>query len=100
MVALGLMLTLIQYSNPCPFSDLMCGNGTMLYPSTLDLYAVHLLGTGKRVTTVTLPSSIPYQEAPIVPIPEFQGTFTLLAFLTMFSALTLLRTRRKGRQKH
>jgi hypothetical protein len=92
VIALGTLLGLIEYSTPCPFStDLMCGSSSILYPSTLDLYAVHLLANGKRATTVTLPGNIPYQQAPIVPTPEFNGTSILLLVLTASSTLILLR---------
>jgi hypothetical protein len=96
--ALGTLLGLIEYPAPCPLAtDLMCGNGSTLYPSTLDLYAVHLLAHYKPVTLAHLPGNIPYQQPPTVTTPEFQSAWPLLAFVTMLFALAMLRATRRKR---
>jgi hypothetical protein len=96
VVALGTLLGLIQYPTPCPLAtDLMCGNRSTLSPSTLDLYAIHLLANGKPVTTVHLPENIPYQQFQAVPTPEFQSTWSVLAFIILFSTLVMLPTGRR-----
>ena len=92
---LGILLGLVEYSTPCPVADdLMCEHGSSAYPSTLDLYALHLLSNGKPATNVTLPNDMPYQQASI-PTPEFDGTAVLLLVLTGCSAIIL--ARRKSR---
>jgi len=65
--ALGTLIGLDMYPEQCPFQDLMCASDPVTYPSTLDLYAAHLVAQGQRVTTATLPASIPYQQAPTLP---------------------------------
>ena len=89
LYALGNVMALLGFPAPCPFQDLMCENTPSVYPSTLDLYAAHLLATGKLITKITLPSNIPYQQAPIVPVPEFNATSILLLVLAATSALIL-----------
>ena len=90
VAALGTLIGLIQYTH-CPFQDLMCSTLPSGYPSTLDLYAARILAKGNPATNVTLPTSIPYQQAPVVPVPEFHGTSLLISFIAIFSALILLR---------
>lgn len=92
VAALGTLIGLVEYPAPCAFQDLMCASNPTPYPSTLDLYAARLLGEGNRATTVTLPANIPYQQAPVLPVPEFQGVFPLLAFIAVSSTLMLLRS--------
>ncbi len=92
VAALGTLIGLVQYPEPCPFQDLMCASNPAVYPSTLDVYAARVLAEGERTTTVILPADIPYQQAPTLPVPEFQGTSALLAVTTIFSALILLRS--------
>lgn len=48
-------------------------------PSTLDLYAVYILAGGQAPPTVTLPSSIAYQEIPATAVPEFPMLPSLLS---------------------
>jgi len=93
--SLGLVLGLAEYPSTCSFQDLMCGNNPSPVPSTLDLYAAHLLVEEKGTANVTLPANIPFQQAPI-PVPEFHGNSVLLTF-TFFSAFALLATRKKKR---
>jgi hypothetical protein len=95
VAALGTLIGLVEYPAPCPFQDLMCASNPTPYPSTLDLYAARLLAEGKRATTVSLPANIPYQPAPVLPVPEFQGVFPLLAFMAISSTLILLRSSRR-----
>jgi hypothetical protein len=94
LFAFGSALGLKTYpqSAPCPFQDLMCPTLLAVYPSTLDLYAVHLLAEGRLVKNVTLPSDIPYQQAPGNPIPEFTTPYLLLLTLVLQSVMIHLRT--------
>jgi len=101
VAALGSLIGLVQYPEPCPFQDLMCATLSTVNPSTLDLYAARTLAKGNPATTVTLPASIPYQQAPIIPVPEFQGTFALMTCMTIFSILLLVRSSKpKFPRKH
>lgn len=93
--ALGTLIGLVEYPAPCLFQDLMCASNPTLYPSTLDLYAARLLAEGKRATTVTLPANIPYQQTPVLPVPEFQAPSPLLLFIAVSSTLILLRSSRR-----
>ena len=74
--------------------------GVMQIPSTLDLYAVHLLAENKmpKNKTVILPSEIPYKNAEQV-IPEFSVSMLILA--VTFCAVSFLsvsgRLRRRER---
>ncbi len=68
-------------------SDLMYGaqdaysGGELLHPSTLNLYAIYLLGKGCNFSaeeSVTLPSQIPYLEwYPAIPQPPMNGHQTI-----------------------
>lgn len=70
--------------------DLMSGLVVPAAPSTLDLYAVHLLAGGlKERTIVTLPSEIAY-----VAVPEFVDPTVIVAVVLAFLALVV--GRRKG----
>jgi hypothetical protein len=95
VAALGTLIGLVEYPAPCPFQDLMCASNPTLYPSTLDLYAARSLAEGKRATTVTLPANIPYQQTPVLPVPEFQGASPLLLFTAVSSTLIFLRLGRR-----
>jgi hypothetical protein len=97
VAALGTLIGLVEYPAPCAFQDLMCASNPTPYPSTLDLYAARVLAGHNRVTTVTLPANIPYQQAPVLPVPEFQGVFPLLAFIEVSSTLILLRSNARRR---
>jgi hypothetical protein len=74
--ALGLKHTEVE-------GDLMypVGTANLLYvPSTLDLYALHVLATGLNVKNViVLPSDIPYMTPPEEALPEFPNPIVLLA---------------------
>jgi len=101
VAALGTLVGLVEYPAPCPFQDLMCASNPTVYPSTLDLYAARLLAQGNRATTTTLPANIPYQQAPTLPVPEFQGASALLALIGVSSTLILTRlAKTKFPKKH
>jgi hypothetical protein len=77
----------------------MCEDSSVRYPSTLDLYAVHVLAESNPEKYVTLPANIPYQQSPI-PVSEFQSTSTLIIFISVCSTVVLFRSsRRKHRQR-
>jgi hypothetical protein len=83
----GHVLGLPDYPEPCPFHDLMCfSNG--VYPSTLDLYAIHVLASGGQSKKVWLPTNIPYTtwSRGATPIPEFPIT----AFPIIITSLMLV----------
>jgi hypothetical protein len=67
-------------------------------PSTLDLYAVHLLAEGVTSGRVTLPPSIPYTTPPARTIPEFPvaADLVLLACVTAIPLCARIFTRRAG----
>jgi len=73
------------------FKDIMNSFVQNLLPSTLDLYAVHVLADGDVPSQVTLPSSIPYMEALVKPIPEFPTSY--IVFLPILLALLVSRKR-------
>ena len=89
---LGGLLGLVQFPDPCPFRDLMCTTQTTIYPSTLDLYAAKMMAESKAGQIVILPANIPYEQAPVTPIPEFKAT-VLLAVLVLFVTTILLKRR-------
>lgn len=73
------------------FCDLMEGQNSscrVASPSTLDLYALHILAGGSMPSNVTLPRDIPYQETPATAVPEFSVTGPTL-ILALLSALIL-----------
>lgn len=47
----------------CTIPDLMCHWVNPAWPSTLDLYALHLLAEGQTPLSVTLPTKIPYEAS-------------------------------------
>jgi hypothetical protein len=83
--------------------ELMCVNWSVCFhpelvlnPSTLDLYAVHLLASGMGVsseTSVTLPPSIPFEISQIA-IPEFENATSLVLLLSILSLTVTVRRRR------
>jgi hypothetical protein len=66
------------------------------FPSTLDLYAVHLLANGWPNSMVTLPSTIPYIYLPAKAVPEFPGSYLVL--LMCICAVPLILGRRLREQ--
>lgn len=70
------------------FCDLMTSQATCdtpNLPSSLDLYAIHVLAEGSMPSTVTLPSDIPYGLVPATAIPEF-----LMPLGTVFFSLVMV----------
>jgi hypothetical protein len=61
---LGLDHTPVASDIMCTSQLYHCDNGTLL-PSTLDLYAIHILAEGTTFQTASLPAEIPYEKAPI-----------------------------------
>jgi hypothetical protein len=77
--------------------DLM--NGQLLwipsYPSTLDLYAVHVISAGVTSRrTVALPSGIPYMTVPEEALPEFPLSSELIVSVVLLLAFALVKRRR------
>ena len=66
-------------------------------PSTLDLFAIHVLAAGGTPRSVTLPSNIPYEVVPESAVPEFSYEPVVLLMVTVFVSLLVLR--RRGRQR-
>jgi len=61
--------------------------------STLDLYAIHLLASGRvQAEVVTLPDNIPYELVPFSAIPEFPAP--IIALLLPMLLITVLFRRR------
>jgi hypothetical protein len=84
----------LMYYHPDIYSD---NNGLDNTPSTLDLYAVHLLATssGQVPASVTLPSNIPYLRwITGVNVPEFPSSFLILSATLISLAVGI--ERRKG----
>jgi hypothetical protein len=78
--------------------DLMCADWTycpdtpaVLTPSTLDLYAVHMLAAGMAVPKkgVTLPSYIPFQIFSQGTVPEYPATSIVLVAALLCTYLVL-----------
>ena len=72
--------------------DLMNVSFEYKLPSTLDLYAVHVLASGKTPASVTLPSNISYMTVPETAIPEFPTPVVLMVLL--FGLLPIVLKRR------
>ena len=91
--ALGLDDIKLPTSNLNLTRDLM--NGTIRcpkLPSTLDLYGVYVLTSGRQFQSVTLPSNIPYEVVPESAVPEFPYISVVL-MITTFVCVALLRRR-------
>jgi hypothetical protein len=94
----GHVLGLPDYPNPCPLDDLMCFDSMLgTNPSTLDLYAIHLLASGSQSAMVWLPTNIPYAtwRRGAEPIPEFSSLSLMLILVTFIPIL--LRKRLSGK---
>jgi len=50
-------------------------------PSTLDLYAIHLLSKGTTSKTISLPKDMPYRTVPETVIPEFPAPLLVVVIL-------------------
>ncbi|MGA3406947.1 MAG: hypothetical protein ABSD49_14550 [Candidatus Bathyarchaeia archaeon] len=74
--------------NPYPVTDHVSA-----FPSTLDLYAVHVLAAGFVPTFVRLPNNIPYQTDAPIPTPEF-NEYSLIVAICVIGATFCLRRRR------
>lgn len=59
-------------------------------PSTLDLYGIHMLASGRHPQSVTLPSGIPYATAEIA-IPEFSSVLGLFVVLLVATCVVFRR---------
>ena len=92
--ALGLVDLYYLVKDGEPLShDLMWGTMYAWRPSTLDLYAVHVLAEGSTPERVTLPSNIPYQEVPLSAIPEFPVSLPVLLGVVFAVSLLMLKRR-------
>jgi hypothetical protein len=90
--------------NSCPYSDIMCYQVTNneVYPSTLDLYAIHLIAGGQLEISVQLPSKIPYSyfspafaaTTTSIPISEYVPNGSLALAVVFALALGLVVTKR------
>jgi hypothetical protein len=62
---LGLEHTAVLSDIMCSTKLNQCENTDNVLPSTLDLYAVHIIAEGQLPTSITLPASITYMPAPV-----------------------------------
>lgn len=85
---------------PLP-ADIMSLYANAESPSTLDLYAVHVLAEGSTPPSATLPTQIPYMIPPdsALALPEFGEVACLLPVL-LLSSLLIVRDQRKGQYAH
>jgi len=76
----------LGHNNQLSFDLMYPKQAVAPYPSTLNLYAVYLLASGKAGGSATLPETIPYiiWDPQKVPLPEFPSELVLL--VSVFSA--------------